>query len=238
MGADYVEQDVAMTADGVLVCLHDSTLNRTARGSTADCTGSVSTKTVAQLKTCDMGTWFNETYPNRARPEYAGAKIPTLEEVFQRYGATISYYIETKTLSTATQMETWLLRLLNQYGLRDGAVRRHSVLVQSFDAASLQRMQALDGDIPLVLLGAATTAQIEAAAQYAFGIGPTSGSVNPTLIDTAHRLGLAVHPYTVNENAELDRLARLCVDGMFTNFPDRYRAIVDTGGLNCPPAIR
>jgi glycerophosphoryl diester phosphodiesterase len=49
---------------------------------------------------------------------------------------------------------------------------------------------------------------------------------------------LAVHAYTVNQSAELERLARLCVDGMFTNFPDRYRAIIATGGLNCPPAIR
>jgi glycerophosphoryl diester phosphodiesterase len=62
--------------------------------------------------------------------------------------------------------------------------------------------------------------------------------VNQTLIDTAHGLKLAVHPYTINESAELERLSRLCVDGMFTNFPDRYRAIVSAGGLNCPPAIR
>jgi glycerophosphoryl diester phosphodiesterase len=238
LGVDYIEQDIAMTADGVLVCLHDGTLDRTARGDAADCAGSVASKTLAQLKRCDMGSWFNTSYPDRARPEYVGQRIPTLEEVFQRYGHGANYYIETKSLGTTAQMEPELLRLLSAYDLRDGAVTRHAVLVQSFDAASLERMHALDAQIPLILLGAATTAQIQSAAAYAFGIGPTSASVNATLLTTAHGFGLAVHPYTVNENAELDRLARLCVDGMFTNFPDRYRAIINAGNLGCPPAIR
>jgi len=238
LGADYIEQDIAMTSDGILVCLHDATLNRTARGPASDCAGSVAAKTLAQLKNCDMGAWFNEAYPDRARPEYVGLKIPTLEEVFQRYGPEVNYYIETKTLGTTAQMEPELLRLLHQYGLRDGAVTRRSVLVQSFDVQSLERMRTLDAQIPLVLLGAGTAAQIQGAATYAFGIGPSSGSVTKTLVDTAHGLGLAIHPYTVNETTELERLARLCVDGMFTNFPDRYRAIVSAGGLDCPPAIR
>ena len=238
LGADYIEQDVAMTSDGVLVCLHDGTLDRTARGDAADCKGAVAAKTLAQVKNCDMGSWFNEAYPDRARPEYVGLKIPTLEEVFQRYGTAAHYYIETKTLGTTAQMEPELVRLLNQYGLRDGAVSRRSVLVQSFDAASLQRVRALDPELPLVLLGAASAAQMQAAAQYAFGIGPSSGSVNQTLVETAHGLKLAVHPYTVNESSELERLSRLCVDGMFTNFPDRYRAVVSAGGFSCPPAIR
>jgi glycerophosphoryl diester phosphodiesterase len=238
LGADYIEQDVALTADGVLVCLHDGTLDRTGRGDADDCKGAVAAKTLAQLKSCDMGSWFNDAYPDRARAEYVGLEIPTLEEVFKRYGTTAKYYIETKTIGTTAEMETELVRLLNQYGLRDGAGTKHSVLVQSFDTASLQRVRMLDADLPLVLLGAATSGQIQAAAQYAFGIGPSSGSVSAMLVDTAHGLGLAVHPYTVNETADLERLARLCVDGMFTNFPDRYRAVIAAGGFDCPPAIR
>ena len=78
-----------MTSDGVLVVLHDGTLNRTVRGDAANCTGAVSSKTLAQIKTCDAGLWFGA--------EWAGQKVPTLEEVFQRYGQTVSYYIETKT---------------------------------------------------------------------------------------------------------------------------------------------
>src|SRR5687768_1343082 len=71
MGADYIEQDLHLTKDGVLVVLHDETLDRTARGPVENCSGRVDTKTLAQIKTCDVGSWF--------APEYAGERIPTLE---------------------------------------------------------------------------------------------------------------------------------------------------------------
>src|SRR5919107_3041481 len=71
MGADYIEQDLQLTKDGVLVVLHDETLDRTARptaeSAPGDCTGLVREKTLAQIKTCDVGSWFNDTYPQYAR---------------------------------------------------------------------------------------------------------------------------------------------------------------------------
>src|SRR5262245_27696218 len=84
--ADYIEQDLQMTKDGVLVALHDPSLDRTARGDAANCKGLVIDKTLAQIKTCDFGGWFNEAFANQ--------RIPTLEEVFQRYGKRARYYIE------------------------------------------------------------------------------------------------------------------------------------------------
>lgn len=239
MGADYIEQDIALTLDGVLVCLHDDSLDRTARGDAANCTGQVASKTLAQLKTCDMGSWFNETYPERARAEYVGQVMPTLEEVFQRYGQ-VNYYIETKTLGSPRPMEQELLRLINQYNLREGAVTRRQVLVQSFTPESLQRMRALDAQLPLIqlLFGGTNAAVIESAAQYSFGIGPPTGDATAANIASAHAAGLAVHPYTVNETADLQSIGDLCVDGLFTNFPDRYRALVDSGAFDhCDDAI-
>src|SRR5262249_7804283 len=85
LGADYIEQDLQLTSDGVLICMHDTTLDRTARGAPENCTGLVSSKTLAQVKTCDVGSWFNDAHPDRARPEYVGQRIPTLEELFRRY---------------------------------------------------------------------------------------------------------------------------------------------------------
>lgn len=241
MGADYIEQDIALTLDGVLVCLHDDSLDRTARGPAANCTGQVVDKTLAQLKTCDMGSWFNEAFPERARPEFVGQSMPTLEEVFQRYGKDVNYYIETKTLGSPRPMEQELLRLINLYGLREGAVARRQVLVQSFTPESLQRMHALDDELPLIqlLFGGTNAALIQAAAEYSFGIGPPVGDTTQAVVDQAHALGLAVHPYTINESADLERVGKLCVDGLFTNFPDRYRALVDAGTFDsCPDAIR
>ncbi|HEY0975352.1 MAG TPA: glycerophosphodiester phosphodiesterase [Solimonas sp.] len=240
MGADYLEQDIAMTGDGVLVCLHDATLDRTARGPAENCSGRVGTKTLAQLKTCDMGSWFNEAYPDRARPEYVGLQIPKLEEVFQRYGSDIRYYIETKTIGTLRPMEAELLRLINEYGLRDGAVSERQVLVQSFTPDSLLRMRLLDPEIPLIqLMFAGSGITLPVAAAYSFGIGPPVGETTQALVDQAHALGLAVHPYTVNSTEDLERIGTLCVDGIFTNFPDRYRALVDAGAFAaCPEPIR
>ncbi len=243
MGAEYIEQDVYSTADGVLVCLHDTTLNRTARGSAENCTGSVGSKTLEQLKTCDMGSWFNEAYPDRARPEYAGQKIPTLEEVFQRYGKDTRYYIEIKPGLglTPPSVAQRLLDLMAKYELREGAVSKHKVLVQSFIPTVLLEMRRLDPEIPLVqLMQPATTnaATLPLIAAYSFGVGPPVGDVNAALVQQAHGLGLAVHPYTVNDVEDLERVAALCVDGIFTNFPDRYRTVLAAKDYGCGAPLR
>lgn len=242
MGAEYIEQDVLPTADGVLVVIHDDTLDRTARGPAENCSGRVDSKTLAQLKTCDMGSWFNEAYPERARAEYVGLPIPTLEEVFQRYGTAVNYYIEIKpNTSINGDVEQQLLDLIDQYGLYDGAISRRQVLIQSFIPSSLLTVQALDPTLPLVQLypaGGFNPGTIEAAASYSFSVGPAQEDASQSNIDYAHSLGLAVHPYTINGEAELQAMAARCVDGQFTNFPDRYRAVLAAQNLGCPPPIR
>ena len=236
MGADYIEQDLQLTKDGVLVALHDETLDRTARPTAAsapeDCTGLVIEKTLAQIKTCDVGTWFNETYPQYAKPEYVGLKIPTLEEIFQRYGTGVNYYIETKNPEAAPGMEEELLRLMDEYGLTQPAEERWQVLIQSFSPASPQKIHASNPDLPLIQLyfGAETSATIiatlDVARTYAVGIGPSKADVDTALVQAAHARCLDVHPYTVNEAAEMRSLIALGVDGMFTNFPDRLEAVL------------
>lgn len=242
MGAEYIEQDVLPTADGVLVVIHDDTLDRTARGPAENCTGRVDEKTLEQLKTCDVGSWFNEANPERASDDFIGLPIPTLEEVFQRYGNApeIKYYIETKpNQENDNSVERELLRLIVEYGLRDGAVNNRQVLVQSFIPTSLTNMNQLDPEIPLIQLYAVgATATLAAAAQYAFGVGPNTAETNQQLVDQAHALGLAIHPYTINSTEDLAAVAALCVDGLFTNFPDRYRDVLTTNDFGCPAPIR
>ena len=236
MGADYIEQDLQLTRDGVLVVLHDETLNRTARptaeSAPGDCTGLVREKTLAQIKTCDVGTWFNETYPQYAQPEYVGLRIPTLEEVFQRYRKSANYYIETKSPESAPGMEEELLRLMDEYELTKPAADKWQVLIQSFSPASLQKIHALDPSLPLIQLfsGAETRgtiqARLDATATYAVGIGASKADVDKPLVDAAHARCLDVHPYTVNETPEMEKLISIGVDGMFTNFPDRLEAVL------------
>jgi glycerophosphoryl diester phosphodiesterase len=235
MGADYIEQDLQLTRDGVLVVMHDKTLNRTAtapEGVPARyCRGPVSNRTLEQIKMCDVGSWFNEEYPQYAKRKYVGLQIPTLEEVFQRYGTTVNYYIETKNPDAAPGMEKELLRLMNEYGLTRPAVEDWRVLIQSFSPESLKKIHRLNDSLPLIQLYWAGTSKsiqrdLDAASSYAVGIGPYKKDVDAELVAAAHERCLAVHPYTVNEKPDMRALISLGVDGMFTNFPNRLEAVL------------
>jgi glycerophosphoryl diester phosphodiesterase len=232
-GADYIEQDLQLTKDGVLVVLHDATLDRTARGPAESCAGPVIEKTLAEVKRCDVGRWFNERFPEHARPEYAGLRVPTLDEVFQRYGHRTRYYIETKNPEEAPGMEEALLRLLDAHGMRAPTAGKRRVLIQSFSAGSLRRIHALDPSLPLIQLfgGRDSTSErirgaLPGVAAYAAGIGPNKGAVDAALVEAAHAHCLRVHPYTVDDTAEMQALRALGVDGMFTDFPDRLNALL------------
>lgn len=229
-GADYIEQDLQLTSDGVLVVLHDDTLDRTARptkeSAPGDCTGPVRTKTLAQIKTCDVGKWFNEEYPRHARPEYVGLRIPTLEQVFKRYDKSTNYYIETKSPAASPGMEEELLRLMSEYDLREPAAEHWRVLIQSFSPDSLQKIHLAAPKLPLIQLYTRSDSQtvqatLDTAREYAVGIGPSKEDVDRSLVRAAHARCLDVHPYTVNEKAEMQSLINLGVDGIFTNFPKR-----------------
>src|SRR4051794_14616879 len=109
MGADYIEQDLQMTRDGVLVAMHDETLDRTTDGS-----GPVRAVTLDEVKRCDAGSWF--------APRFAGARVPTLEELFRRYGEQARFYIETKSPEIYPGMEEALLALIGRYRLGERVI--------------------------------------------------------------------------------------------------------------------
>src|SRR5215204_4236912 len=210
-GADYIEQDLQMTADGVLVVLHDETLDRTARGPADSCTGPVATKTLAQLQQCDVGSWFNEAHADLADPAYEGLRIPTMEEVLDRYGIDVRYYIETKAPEAQPGMEEALLALLDEAGLGTPTTGDRQVLIQSFSPASLQLVHSLRPELPLVQLLPAVEIPVDEGilggiAEYAVAIGPASMNVDEALVDAAHTRCLDVHPYTVDDPVEMTRL--------------------------------
>lgn len=227
MGADYIEQDLQMTADGVLVVLHDDTLDRTA--GPAGGSGRVRDLRIDEIAGCDVGSWFNERHPDRSHPDNVGARVPTLREVFERFGDAARYYIETKTPSEAPGMEEALVAELERAGLLPDSVSDWPVLIQSFSPESLLHLAGLEPSLPLIQLidgpGPITDETLEEVARYAVGIGPDRKLVDGSLVRRAHALGLVVHPWTVNEADEMDRLLDAGVDGVFTDFPDRFRRI-------------
>jgi glycerophosphoryl diester phosphodiesterase len=248
-GVDYLEQDLQMTADGVLVVFHDDTLDRTARGPAGLCTGPVSERTLAELKQCDVGSWFNQKFPDRARAEFVGQRVPTLDEVFGRYGERANYYVETKSPQSSPGMEEKLVELIEKHDLRRGALERRQVMIQSFSEESLRKLHELDPELPLVRLlpapevtpepGSDLSAELrpllEGIAEYAVAIGPNRLTVDHELVRAAHKLDMQVHPYTVNLRLEMERLWNMGADAIFTDFPDRLREMQRARG-DTPPA--
>jgi glycerophosphoryl diester phosphodiesterase len=236
-GADYIEQDLQLTADGELVVMHDETLDRTARGPAESCTGLVRTKTVAQLRQCEVGSWFNAAHPDQADPEYVGQRIPTMREVIERYGRDVRYYIETKAPDAQPGMEQALLDLLAEKKLLGGPSRR--VIVQSFSPQSLRLIHQRRPDVPVVQLlvisgDPIATSVLDDAATYAVGVGPASDNADAALVTAAHERCLDVHPYTVDDPEEMATLLAAGVDGMFTDAPDVLLAQRDR--VPAPPA--
>jgi glycerophosphoryl diester phosphodiesterase len=227
MGAHFIEPDLQMTRDGVLVVLHDDTLDRTARGPADDCSGPVNEKTLDQLRRCEVSTWW-EGY----QPGDEVERILTLDEVLSRYGQSTRYLIETKRPEDAPGMEEALLRQLSEHGLLPTSPSDDRVMVQSFSQASLRKMNALDPAIPLLQLVGRDRASgdLSTVAEYAVGIGPAWPDVTAELVAEAHRQGLLVYPYTVNDEADIAAMIDLGVDGIFSNYPDRLLRVLSQSG--------
>ncbi len=224
-GADVIEQDLQLTADGELVVLHDETLDRTARGPAEACTGLVRERTLAEIEQCDVGTWFNEENPDLADPAFVGLRIPTMREVFERYGPEVRYYVETKAPESQPGLEDALLDLMDEVGITEAAIADRQVLVQSFSPDSLRLVHEREPGLPLVQLLVISgepipTSALDAAAEIAIGVGPADANVDAALVEAAHALCLDVHPYTVDDPDRMAALLDLGVDGMFTNVPD------------------
>lgn len=216
MHGDYIEIDLQMTKDGKLIAMHDERVDRTTNG-----TGLVKDYTLHQIKQLDAGSWYNEKYPQYANSEYVGLKVPTLEEVFQKFGKNKHYYIETKSPEVYPGMEQELLRLVNEYH-----INKETLLVQSFSALSLKTMNKLDPSIKLVQLlsyrtnAVVTDVEIAAIKEYAMGVGPNHTYLNEEYVQKVVNSGLEIHPYTVNDKVTMNKLINWGVTGMFTNFPD------------------
>lgn len=225
--ADYIEIDLQMTKDGQLIAMHDETVDRTTDG-----TGAVKDKTLEEIKKLDAGSWFNEVNPSLARKEYAGLKVPTLEEIFSTYGKHANYYIETKSPEVYPGMEEKLLNTLKAYGLSSDRVKPGQVLIQSFSEASLQKVKAMDPNVPLIQLmeanevKALTDDRLTAIRQYAVGVGPSFKALTRENVSAIRAHDLLLHPYTVNEKADMVRMLDYGVTGVFTNYADRFNDVV------------
>ena len=163
-GADYVEQDLTLTSDGVLVCLHDDTLERTTdvearfpdRAVVEHGPGGQPVKrwyandfTLAELKTLDAGSWFDA--------RFAGARIPTFEEAIVLVKGRAGIFPELKSPARlnarGADVEQAVAGVLATHGLRDAQVKgRPAVYLQSFEEKTVRRLATLLPAVPRTFL--------------------------------------------------------------------------------------
>jgi glycerophosphoryl diester phosphodiesterase len=227
LGADVLDTDMHMTKDGVLVLMHDQTVDRTTDGS-----GAIRDLTLAEIKALDAGYGFSpdggQSFPYRGQ----GLQAPTLEELFQafpekRFGIEIK---QTEPVPTAQRF----CALIRQYGYED------RVLVSSF---SQENMDAFRQECPEVATSATQNevtlfyilfrlglADLISPQYHSLQVPERSGGIHlltPRFVSAAHRRGLAVQPWTINETADLERILALGVDGINTDHPDRLLDLLD-----------
>ncbi|MBM7646030.1 glycerophosphoryl diester phosphodiesterase [Scopulibacillus daqui] len=224
---DYIEIDLQMTKDGKLIAMHDETLDRTTNG-----TGMVKDHTLSEIKKLDAGSWFNKKYPEKANPDYAGLKVPTLEDIIHTFGRSTNYYIETKSPEVYPGMEEKLLNILKKNKLIGPGSKSGKVIIESFSKPSLMKIHAMDADIPLIQLlsysqkAKISQKEINDIKKYAVGVGPNYEAIDRDYVQKIRHNGLLIHPYTVNRKEDMKKLLDWGVTGMFTNYPDVLHHVI------------
>jgi glycerophosphoryl diester phosphodiesterase len=205
VGAKFVELDVQMSSDGVLVIIHDETLDRTTTGS-----GPVGDLTFDELRELDAGV--------KKGDEWKGEKIPTLREVLDLcVGEGVGVVIELKSPDLYTGMVEKVAALLGEMWI-EGAENLWCI---SFDHDAIRRMRTLDATVPLGYL-------FEPYAQDFVYPDDTvqvycpyykTALAHPDQVARAHELGKLVMVYTVNTEEEIRQLTEIGVDGLVTDRP-------------------
>lgn len=225
-GAEMIELDVHLAADGVPVVVHDRTLTRTtgARGRVAE-------RRAEDLAALDAGFGFSpdggRTFPFRGR----GEGIPGLREVLAAFPDT-RFTLEVK--STDPALDPALGAVLRE----TGAERR--VLLASHAARIVRRLRESFPALPTNVAREEVAAFLRrgpstlAPAARAFQVPPRyylRRIVTPRFVAAAHAAGLEVHVWTVNDVAAMEALLDLGVDGIMTDFPERLLGVYRRRGL-------
>lgn len=242
MGADYIEGDVYLTADGKAVMLHDGTLNATtnvvayaathpeiAALRSSNGTYDVRRFTLAQLEqlsvTCRNASGYctDKTHFDPAI-SYSFTSYGTFLDLaynhFLETGVAVGVFPEAK--QTGLGVAEAILAGLNDPKYNGYFTTTGRALTQSFNAAQVEYFNA-NSSIPVSYLGVCPTTAAGAAAVAAIadGIGPSAGLLSAACVNAAHAAGLTVTPYTfLNNPASYVAAYNLGVDGVFTNYPD------------------
>lgn len=215
VGADFVEVDVQMTADGRLVAIHDTTLRRTTdarlryphRGP-----WNVRDFTLAEIRTLDAGSWYDT--------RYAGTPVPTLREVLDTLSGRAGLLVEIKSPELYPGIGAAVVAELGAAGWLRRGPDAERVVVQSFDWDLMRRVRRLAPSLTIGVLGGRPSNQrLAEASTWAQQVNPHRARVTAAFVDAVHRHGLVTWPFTVDRPQRMRALADLGVDGIITNRP-------------------
>lgn len=248
-GVDFVEPDLAVSKDGVLICLHDDTLERTSDVETVypnraskEPSGRggkpqwiANDFTLEEIRKLDMGRWFNG--------RFMGERIPTWQDVIELVRGKAGLYPELKSPPLYTTRGVDMAKIFVESVKENGldtpeSLKTTPVIIQSFDEATIRRMATELPTIPRVFLTSedadVSDARLKELSAFATGIAPNKGVIerNPEMVARAHALGMTVTSWTFRADEKTnyptvrDEMAHflytLGIDALFTNHPDQF----------------
>lgn len=228
LGFRSLETDLHATRDGVLVCIHDATLDRTTGSK-----GPVSKLTFDELGQVDAGFRHApmEHFPHRG----TGVTVPSLEELVKSF-PDARFTVDMKQ----SDIDELLTDAIDRYGLWD------RVLVGSFHGSALRRLRRRTEGRVATATGYGETLRHwfssrfgKAAPQVADALFVPVRAYGMSLADrksiaAAHEIGLRVHVWTVDDEAEMNELLDLGVDGLITDRPDVLKEVMISRGAGGP----
>ncbi len=201
---DMAECDARRTKDGELIVIHDPTVDRTTNGS-----GKVADMTLDELRRLDAGSWF--------APEFTGESIPTLDEALGLFRDTgTGLIVEIKEVGT----EDEVVAAIYEHGMHDQA------MICSFHYGVGLRLSTIAPDIPFSAIIApkepvsddqAVVIVEEAAAVNSSMLAVQYKAFTPALVRAAHAANMHIHPWNVDDEAEMRRLAGMGIDAISSN---------------------
>lgn len=211
MGCDGIETDVQMTADGVLVLIHDESLKRT-------------TGVDAFVKDYNFNELRKLNAANYHSMNDVFQYIPTVEELLKlgkKNNIIINFEIKTGIVFY-DGIEKKLIDLVNKYDMKN------NVIISSFNHYALVDCKKIDSKIKTAILYGEALYQPEVYCEKvkADGLHPVYYAVNSDIIKDAHKKGLFVQPFTVNDEGMMKKFIEMGIDGIITNFPDKLKVIL------------
>lgn len=201
-GSPRIELDVQMTADGVAVVTHDTSLRRC-----TGCNANIYDLPYAQVQQLDAGRWFHR--------QFAGAYIPTLEEVLALCKGKAELNIEIKPSTFTPTLEAETVRLIHAYDYGADCV----VTSQSYE--TLCKVKELDPDPDIttgyiLALGVGTYYDLPAADFFSV----ESTFITAGMVQQIHLRGKTISAWTINRQQDAEKLLQLGVDDLITDKPE------------------